>query len=117
VAANPDGTLNSKQQYMPFPARGCSAALRDGESRYTSGSLPTDYKFTGQMEEPELGLYDYAARYYDPYLGRFISPDTIISQPSFPMAFDRYAYVFNNPIRYVDPFGYYACGDGYEDSV
>jgi hypothetical protein len=57
VAANPDGTLNSKQLYMPFPQGGCFATLRDGESRYTSGNLPTDYKFTGQMKEPELGFY------------------------------------------------------------
>jgi len=37
-----------------------------GETR--SGAMPTDYQFTGQRRESGLGLYDYNARYYDPYV-------------------------------------------------
>jgi len=111
-----------------------------GETRYTSGSLPTQYQYTGQ-KQAELGLYDYGARWYDPALGRFLSPDSIIpgmpgnsfspltvdyqeislleqlnlgNRESFQVgylplsspAYDRYAYTFNNPIRYNDPDGH-----------
>jgi RHS repeat-associated protein len=61
---------------------------------------------TGQREEASLGLYDYGARWYDPRLGRFIQPDTIVPNPRDAQSFDRYAYVNNNPLKYVDPTGH-----------
>jgi hypothetical protein len=53
-------------------------------------------------------LYDYGARWYDPQIGRFISPDIIIPNPANPQSFNRYAYVKNNPVKYSDPSGH--CG-------
>ena len=47
----------------------------------------------------------YRARYYDPTLGRFISADAIVPEPGNPQSLNRYAYVKNNPLRYVDPSG------------
>ena len=41
-------------------------------------TLPTDYTFTGQRDESGLGLLDYQARFYDPYIARFISADSIV---------------------------------------
>jgi len=48
----------------------------------------------------------YGARYYLPELRRFISADTIVPDPGNPQAFNRYAYVYNNPIKLVDPTGH-----------
>ncbi|MCP4964916.1 MAG: RHS repeat-associated core domain-containing protein [bacterium] len=48
----------------------------------------------------------YNARYYDPLVGRFISADTIVPDPSNPQALNRYSYVTNNPVRYTDPTGH-----------
>ncbi|NMB68430.1 MAG: hypothetical protein GYA20_06685, partial [Chloroflexi bacterium] len=48
-------------------------------------------------------------RYYDPYISRFISADTIIPQPGNPMAWDRYSYTYNNPVKYNDPSGNKVC--------
>jgi len=78
-----------------------------GEERYTSGSLFTDRRFTGQRWDGALELYDYRARYYDPALGRFTQPDTIVPEPGNPQALNRYAYALNNPLRYTDPTGHY----------
>ena len=52
-----------------------------------------------------MGLYFYNARYYDPTIGRFISADTLIQAPFDPQSLNRYSYVRNNPLRYVDPTG------------
>jgi len=82
-----------------------------GETRSTDGTLPTDYKFTGQRAEG-FGLYDYHARYYDGAIGRFVSADTIVPQPGNPQDFNRYAYVRNSPLNYRDPSGHRLCRDG-----
>jgi len=49
-----------------------------GETRYSSGTTPTDRQFTGQINDVEIGLYFYQARYYDGALGRFIQADSIV---------------------------------------
>jgi hypothetical protein len=45
-------------------------------------------------------------RYYDPTIGRFISPDTTIQSPANPQCFNRYSYALNNPLKYLDPSGH-----------
>ena len=76
-----------------------------GEQRYSSGTTPTDYQFTGQLA-PDVELYYYGARWYDPALGRFTQADTLIPQPGNPLDWDRYAYVRNDPINGSDPSGH-----------
>lgn len=71
-----------------------------------AGALPTDHWFTGQKYNSGNGLYHYGARYYDPEIGRFIQPDTLVPNPGDVAAFDRYAYVLNNPLKYRDPTGH-----------
>ena len=88
------GVLVSTMKYTAF-----------GETRGT-GSSTTDYRYTGQREEEEIGLYFYKARFYDPYLNHFIQPDTIIPDPYNPLDWDRYNYVRNSPVNYTDPSGH-----------
>ena len=54
------------------------------------------------------GLYWYSSRFYDPSVGRFLSPDTLVPDPKNPQALNRYSYVYNNPLRYNDPSGHAA---------
>ena len=77
-----------------------------GETRYTWGTTPTTYRYTGQREQAELGLYYYGARWYDPALARFTQPDTIVPEPGDPQGWNRFSYVKNNPLRYQDPTGH-----------
>jgi len=48
-------------------------------------------------------LLDYHARYYSMVLGRFVSADSLVPGAGSPLAWDRYAYVKINPLRYTDP--------------
>jgi RHS repeat-associated protein len=64
------------------------------------------HKFTGKELDAETGLYFYEARYYDPALARFITPDTVIARPGDPQEFNRYTYARNNPLKYTDPTGH-----------
>jgi RHS repeat-associated protein len=86
---------------------GVTRYLPYGAIRWESGLFPTDRRFTGQRWEANLGLYDYRARFYDPTLGRFLQPDSLIPQPGDVRAWNRYGYVYNNPLRYTDPTGHY----------
>lgn len=85
--------------------------LRKGETGYSAGALGTDYQYTGQRRVEDIGLYFYNARWYDPALGRFAQADTIIPQSQGVQAWDRYAYVNNNPVRYTDPSGHEVCDE------
>ena len=62
--------------------------------------------YTGQQYDEGTGLIYMGARYYSPTLGRFISADSIVPDPENPQAFNRYSYVYNNPISNVDPTGH-----------
>jgi RHS repeat-associated protein len=86
---------SAEVRYMPW-----------GTTRYTSGTTPTTFLFTGQRIETSFGLYYYGARWYDPATGRFIQADTVIPQQQGVQAWDRYAYVNNNPLNMVDPTGH-----------
>jgi RHS repeat-associated protein len=63
--------------------------------------------YTDQELDAENGLYNYGARLYDPFIGRFISPDTIVQAPYNPQSLNRYSYCLNNPLRYTDPSGHF----------
>ena len=52
-----------------------------GETRLSTGTPPTTWRFTGQREDATIGLYYFNARYLDPQLGRFVQPDTIVPEP------------------------------------
>ncbi len=53
------GNFVSELRYKPW-----------GETRYSSGTTATSYRYTGQREEVSFGLYFYNARWYDPYLNQ-----------------------------------------------
>ncbi len=87
------GATGKRTSFQPF-----------GETRSSTGTTPTDKLFTGQRLDG-TGLYFYNARYYDPKIGRFISPDSVVPNFVNPQSFNRYSYVLNNPLRYNDPTG------------
>jgi len=115
TVANMDGSLATRQGYKAW-----------GEQRFPAGAspLPTTFRYTGQRESSSLGLYFYGARWYDTYLNRWTSPDTIIPDPQNPLDYDRYSYVRNNPVIYSDPSGHKPCTlenngvcDPFEESI
>jgi RHS repeat-associated protein len=68
--------------------------------------LPSlNYTSPDQEDDDELGFYNYGARLYDPVLGKFLSPDSIVQAPDDPQTLNRCSYARNNPIIYTDPSG------------
>jgi RHS repeat-associated protein len=91
---DPTSQLLLAQSFEPF-----------GNVLERSGVGSSIFGYTGEQTDP-TGLIFLRARYYDPAVGRFISPDSIVPDPLRSMGWNRYAYVENNPIRYTDPSGH-----------
>jgi RHS repeat-associated protein len=53
-----------------------------------------------------VGLIHMNGRVYDPELGRFMSADPFVQAPYNSQSYNRYSYVFNNPLSFTDPSGY-----------
>jgi len=49
---------------------------------------------------------------YDPATASFLSPDRYMQDPTSAQGFNRYAYCMNNPLRFIDPTGYYVTNLG-----
>ncbi|MGR6545083.1 RHS repeat-associated core domain-containing protein [Paenibacillus tundrae] len=72
------------------------------------------FRYAGEMQDTLTGHYYLRARFYNPQIARFTQEDTYRGD-----GLNLYAYVANNPIRYVDPSGY-MCevkGDVYDQKV
>ena len=66
-------------------------------------SLPKG--FIGERSDVETGMLYLNARYYDPVLGRFVSPDDW--DPTLPgVGTNRYAYAGNDPVNKADANGH-----------
>jgi RHS repeat-associated protein len=55
-----------------------------------------------------MGLNHMNGRVQDAILGRFLSPDIHIPDPTNAQSYNRYSYVNNNPLTMIDPTGF--CG-------
>ncbi len=73
-----------------------------GNQRYTQGSLGTDKGYTGQFHDAATGLDYYNARYYDPVMGAFLSPDHVQGNAQ---GMNPCSYVAGNPETNTDPTG------------
>ena len=69
-----------------------------------------DRGFTGHEHLYAFGLINMNGRVYDPLMSSFLSPDNYVQDPTSQQGFNRYAYCFYNPLKYVDPTGERAFG-------
>jgi RHS repeat-associated protein len=110
LTTDANGVKISELRYKPW-----------GETRYEWTDAPattptyelTKYQYTGQYSDSYIKLLFYGSRHYDPELGRFIQPDSIVPNPANSQSWDRYSYVWNNPVRFTDPDGHWpTCWSG-----
>jgi len=99
VVTDENGEEVEKTEYYPF------GKIREGGTK-------SKHLFTGQEFDPETEFYYYKARYYAPRMMSFAQPDPIVQDMYDPQSLNRYSYVKNNPVKYVDPSGNYALTTG-----
>ena len=89
VVLDANGTLVNREEYAPF-----------GETSFGSFAKKR-FRFTGQERDEESGLYYHGARYYAPWLARWVSSDPAGRVDGL----NLYGYARNNPVNSVDPHG------------
>ncbi|NHZ33386.1 SpvB/TcaC N-terminal domain-containing protein [Massilia rubra] len=89
------GRVISYEQYHPFGTTAWQVADRH------IAAAARRYRHAGMERDAESGLEYCHARYYAPWLGRWIAPDHLAER----LEGNRYAYVKNNPVKHRDPNG------------
>ncbi len=107
VVTGSDGTVKARYDYLPF---GEEIAAGIGNRSTFNGYSQADglrQKFGSYERDNETGLDFAQARYFSSIQGRFTSADDHLNDTrnSDPASWNLYAYVRNNPLRYVDPTG------------
>jgi RHS repeat-associated protein len=91
--------------FDPWGKRRFDAGWADDPIDSLAG-LNTTRGFTGHEHLDSVGLVHMNARVYDPLIGRFLSADPTIQNPTDSQTLNRYHYARNNPLAFVDPSGY-----------
>jgi RHS repeat-associated protein len=84
-----------------YDAFGQVTFLTPASAAIVSSAVTNNVLFTGRYYDTESRLYDFRARTYDPYLGRFLQRDPLGETASI----NLYAYASGNPINAADPTG------------
>jgi len=81
--------------------------VQPGSSFLPVSAQFTNKGFSGHEMLDAVGLIHMRGRIFDPKLGRFVQADPFVQDASYTQAYNRYAYVLNNPMSMVDPTGYW----------
>lgn len=87
VLLDTNGAPVNEQEYYPF-----------GETSFGSYAKKR-YQYVGKERDEESGMYYYGARYYSPWIGRFVSVDPLAGDYPF---YTPYNYAGNKPINKID---------------
>ncbi len=136
----PGSTQTSTLSYFHHDHLGSIAAISDetgkvverlaydpwGKRRYPDGASDVSDSLTGQRTDrgytehehlDEMGVIHMNGRVYDPLIGRMMSADASIPDPYGLQSFNRYSYVYNNPLKLFDPTGFEPWGSTSEGST
>jgi RHS repeat-associated protein len=107
VITDETGAVVERLSYDAWGKRRFPTGADDPTGSITS---QTTKGFTGHEMIDNVGLVNMNGRVYDPQLGRFMSADPYVQDPTDSQSLNRYAYVNNNPLSYTDPTGYFSLG-------
>jgi RHS repeat-associated core domain len=87
-----NGNIAKSMKYTPFGEQ-----LKD--------TAVAGYGYNGEMYDVATGMLHLRARQYEPAMNRFSQKDTLRGNKESPSSLNRYAFVQNDPVNFVDPDG------------
>jgi RHS repeat-associated protein len=110
--ASKSGAADVNESFSAFGTRRnpttWSGAPTTADLNTIAGLSRQGYTFQTWLGQ-SMGLNHMNGRVQDALLGRFLSPDPRIPDPSNAQSYNRYSYVNNNPLSYTDPTGFDPC--------
>ncbi|MBK9214288.1 MAG: RHS repeat-associated core domain-containing protein [Chloracidobacterium sp.] len=99
-----DGKVTARHDYHPYGEE-IITSQRTSHAEYTLDSVRK--QFTGYERDGETGLDFAQTRFYHSSTGRFTSPDDFArdTDTADPQSLNKYGYVRNNPLAFIDPTG------------
>jgi RHS repeat-associated protein len=104
MTKDPQGHILARYTYRPYGTQ-------------QSGPTNAGPGYTGHVNDPGSGLVYMQQRYYDPGVGRFLSPDPIGPAAGNAFNFNRYAYANDNPVVNIDPDGRASVGENIDQNA
>ena len=106
------GALKVQESFGAFGQRRAGNTWTGSPSSGDAAAIAATMRdgLTGHETLDNLNLIHMNGRVYDPVTGRFLSADPYVSHPGFSQSYNRYSYVNNSPLRYVDPSGFAIAG-------
>ncbi len=94
---NSSGTMTDSYTYDAF-----------GATKTHTGTSTSVWQFAGEQNDTTVNQSPYylRARYYDPVTGRFLTRDPWPANTLDAQSLNEYAYVYDDPVRYTDVYGY-----------
>ncbi|MBQ3526993.1 MAG: DUF4329 domain-containing protein [Clostridia bacterium] len=93
-----------------YDAYGYIISVTDANGNYVSSATHianlNPFRYRGYMYDEESGFYYLRSRYYDPYVGRFINADGLVSTGQGLDGYNMFAYCGNNPVMRQDISGH-----------
>jgi RHS repeat-associated protein len=103
VITDAAGAVRVKLSFSAFGARRNGATWSGSPTSSDQIALASTSRlgFTGHEEIDHLDLIHMNGRVCQPSLGRFLSADPFVQDPTNPQSLNRYSYVFNNPLTFT----------------
>ncbi|MCG7501719.1 FG-GAP-like repeat-containing protein [Tenacibaculum sp. Mcav3-52] len=99
-----DGTVQEQRQFGAWGEVDKFKSL-NSEIDYEHDTTLINRGYTGHEHFMGVALIHMNGRMYDAKLGRFLSPDNYMQKPFSTQSFNRFGYVWNNPLKFTDPSG------------
>lgn len=94
-------------EYYRYTAYGQATVIDSGGQKLSGSALGNPWLFLSKRFDDKSGLYYFGQRYYDPALGRWLTPDPL----QFADGPNPYTFVHNNPISHADIHGLWTFKD------
>jgi RHS repeat-associated protein len=101
------GTVRALSQAAPLESYAIDAWGVNQTPPAPGPATRNRFRYIGEQQDPETGLYFLRARYYDADLGRFLTKDGFPGYARSPLSHNPYIYGRNNPLSYTDRSGRY----------